>query len=98
MGYITSYFGSPDTNAVKVYFFPKISKIWLLDKDSPCLGDALRSQLNKPFFIEIIILGSWAIWMSRNNKIFRQIDASFHSGKVLFLSEMDALLLRAKNS
>jgi len=26
MGYITSYFGSPDTKAVEVYFFPKFLK------------------------------------------------------------------------
>jgi len=49
--------------------------------------------------MEVIILLSWAIWMTRNNKIFKQINASTQSCKKnLFLLEMDALLLRAKNA
>lgn len=58
--------------------------------------ERLRSQLNCPFFMEIIILLSWAIWMARNNMIFRQINATTQRCKSLFLVEMDALLLRAK--
>ena len=58
--------------------------------------ERLRSQLNRPFFMEIIILLSWAIWMARNNMIFRQINATTQRCKSLFLVEMDALLLRAK--
>jgi hypothetical protein len=46
--------------------------------------------------MEIIILLSWAIWMTRNNKIFKQINASLQGCKTLFLLEMDVLLLRAK--
>ena len=37
----------------------------------------LKDKLNKPFFMEIIILGSWAIWISRNNKFFEHITPSF---------------------
>jgi len=48
--------------------------------------------------MEIIILLSWAIWMTRNNKIFKQINASTQGCKALFMLEMDALLLRAKKN
>ena len=34
--------------------------------------------------------------MTRNNKIFKQINASTQGCKALFMLEMDALLLRAK--
>ncbi|OQU93262.1 hypothetical protein SORBI_3001G509450 [Sorghum bicolor] len=60
--------------------------------------ECLKNQLNQPFFMEVIILLSWAIWMTRNNKIFKHVNASTQSCKNLFLLEMDALLLRAKKA
>ena len=60
--------------------------------------ERLKNQLNQPFFMEFIILLSWAIWMTRNNKIFKHVNASTQSCKNLFLLEMDALLLRAKKA
>jgi len=38
--------------------------------------ERLKNQLNQPFFMEVIILLSWAIWMTRNNKIFKKVNAS----------------------
>lgn len=60
--------------------------------------ESFRSQLNRSFLMEIIILMSWAIWMTRNNKIFRQINATIQGCKGLFLVEMDVLVLRTKKS
>jgi hypothetical protein len=32
----------------------------------------LKDKMNLPFAMEIIILASWALWMTRNNKIFKK--------------------------
>ena len=37
----------------------------------------LKDKLRYPFYMEIIILGAWAIWITRNNKIFESIAPSF---------------------
>lgn len=49
--------------------------------------DFLREQINQSFFMEIIILFCWAIWMSRNNLIFRQVPPSVQSCRLIFKSE-----------
>uniref|UniRef100_A0A452XAX2 Uncharacterized protein n=1 Tax=Aegilops tauschii subsp. strangulata TaxID=200361 RepID=A0A452XAX2_AEGTS len=51
----------------------------------------LKYKLNRPFFMEIIILGSWAIWISRNNKFFEHIAPSFQGWKFIFLEELKLL-------
>uniref|UniRef100_A0A453NUF3 Uncharacterized protein n=1 Tax=Aegilops tauschii subsp. strangulata TaxID=200361 RepID=A0A453NUF3_AEGTS len=56
----------------------------------------LKDKLNKPFFMEIIILGSWAIWISRNNKIFEHINPSFEGWKFIYLEELKLLRYRMK--
>ena len=45
----------------------------------------LKLKLYVPFFMEIIILASWAIWISRNNLIFQDIQPSIQGWKVMFL-------------
>jgi len=38
--------------------------------------DDIRLKLQVPFFMEIIITAAWAIWMVRNDKIFRNKNPS----------------------
>uniref|UniRef100_A0A453HKQ5 Uncharacterized protein n=1 Tax=Aegilops tauschii subsp. strangulata TaxID=200361 RepID=A0A453HKQ5_AEGTS len=56
----------------------------------------LKDKLNYPFFMEIIILGSWAIWITRNNKIFENIAPSFQGWKFIFKEELKLLKHRMK--
>jgi hypothetical protein len=39
---------------------------------------SFRVQLNKAFFMDIIILMSWCIWMSRNDLIFKACSLTFN--------------------
>ena len=56
----------------------------------------LKEKLNVPFYMEIIILGSWAIWISRNNKIFENIQPSFQGWKHIYFEELKLLSHRIK--
>ena len=56
----------------------------------------LKEKLKVPFFMEIIILGSWAIWISRNNKIFENIQPSFQGWKHIYFEELKLLSHRIK--
>jgi len=58
--------------------------------------ELLKAQINQSFFMEIIILFSWAIWMSRNNCIFKGVPPSIQGCKRIFKSEFLWLLRRAK--
>jgi len=49
--------------------------------------EILRAQITQDFFMEIIILFCWAIWMSRNNFIFRELTPSIQGCKRIFKSE-----------
>ena len=60
--------------------------------------DDLRQKLHVPFFMEIIILASWAIWISRNNLIFQAIQPSVQRWKAIFLEELNLLKFRIKKS
>jgi hypothetical protein len=46
--------------------------------------------------MEIIILASWALWMTRNNKIFRGQSASFQGWKSIYMEELKLLAHRMK--
>jgi hypothetical protein len=58
--------------------------------------ESFKAQLQVPFFMEIIILMSWAIWKIRNDNIFRQINPSFQSAKDFFRAELQLLVLRIR--
>jgi hypothetical protein len=57
-----------------------------------------RRQLNVRFFMEIIILLCWSIWMSRNNLIFRNEEASKDKCKAIFRNVFALVILRAKKN
>lgn len=57
----------------------------------------MKQKLNVPFFMEITILATWAIWITRNNFIFQQITPSFQRWKDTFHLELKLLRFRMKN-
>jgi hypothetical protein len=56
----------------------------------------LKIQLNQPLFMEVIILQCWAIWMTRNNQIFKAIPATVQGCKRLLCLELEGLVHRIK--
>jgi hypothetical protein len=46
--------------------------------------------------MEIIILASWTLWMTRNIKIFRGKRASFQGWKAIYMEELKLLAYRMK--
>lgn len=55
--------------------------------------EILRIQLNVPFFMDIIIIMSWCIWMSRTDLIFRSILSSIHNCRSLFQKELALVVI-----
>jgi hypothetical protein len=58
--------------------------------------ESIKSQLPAPFFMDVIITMCWAIWSSRNDKIFRGFDNSIRRCKEIFKKEFAQVILRAK--
>jgi hypothetical protein len=58
----------------------------------------IRDKLEVPFAMEIIILMAWAIWVTRNDWIFNNINPTVESCRRKFKEEFKLLLLRAKPS
>jgi hypothetical protein len=56
----------------------------------------LRDKMKLPFSMEIIILASWTLWMSINNKIFRNQRPSFQGWNAIYLEELKMLAFRMK--
>ena len=67
-----------------------------LGQESFQILDSFRRQLNVQFFMEIIILLCWSIWMSRNNLIFRNEEATKDKCKAIFRNLFGLVILRAK--
>jgi hypothetical protein len=49
-----------------------------------------------PIFMEIVISMLWAIWMQRNDCIFKNLQHSIQNCKIIFRKELAWLKLRAK--
>jgi hypothetical protein len=58
--------------------------------------EGIRFQLNVPFFMEIIVTMSWAIWIMRNDIIFKHLAHSIRRCKEVFKFEFALVILRAK--
>ena len=56
----------------------------------------IKDKLRLLFFMEVIILSSWAILISRNNKIFEHIYPTFQGWKNIFLMELKLLKHRMR--
>jgi hypothetical protein len=66
---------------------------------SPCPFQRFRSfkeQINKKFFMEIIIIMCWCIWSARNDMIIRGIRPSCLRSLELFKGVFKLLLWRVK--
>jgi hypothetical protein len=57
---------------------------------------SFRTQLQGPFFMEIIVTTCWAIWTMCNDAIFNNLSPSVHSCKQVF-KEFALVILRAKS-
>jgi len=57
--------------------------------------EQFRTQLQVPFFMEIIIIMSWCIWMQRNDFIFRGIQPTQEACWQHFKKEFALVILRA---
>jgi hypothetical protein len=55
-----------------------------------------KSQLNLPFFMEIVIIMCWSIWKVRNDLIFRGEAVSLEKCKAVFKKCFGLVILRAK--
>ena len=55
-----------------------------------------KAQIQKPFFMKIIVALFWAILSARNDVIFRNLQHSLQSCKVVFKHELARVKLRAK--
>jgi len=51
---------------------------------------------NMLFYMEIIILMSWSIWVSRNDHIFQGIQPSIPNCRAIFKKEFSLVIHRAK--
>jgi hypothetical protein len=59
---------------------------------------SFRDKLNLPFFMEVIIFMCWAIWLVRNDAIFRGINPSIFNAKRHFKMDFAQVILRAKKA
>jgi len=55
-----------------------------------------RAQINRPFFMEVIVAMFWAIWSARNDVIFRNLHHSVQRCKMIFKQKLVWVKLRSK--
>lgn len=60
--------------------------------------EGIKDQLRLPFFLEIIVTMCWAIWIMRNDIIFKNLAHSVFRCKAVFRREFAIVKLRAKAS
>jgi hypothetical protein len=58
------------------------------DNHLECISK-LRSAIDKPYFMEIIILCTWSIWLTRNSYIFNNLQPSLYRCRAIFKSELN---------
>lgn len=56
----------------------------------------IKERLEVPFFMDIIILMAWSIWLTRNDRIFSNIDPSVDNCKRKFKKEFHSAAARSK--
>jgi hypothetical protein len=64
--------------------------------DAFAILKSIRSHLNVPFFMDIIIIMSWCIWMAENDHIFEARQPSLQSVAQRFKHEFALVILQAK--
>jgi hypothetical protein len=58
--------------------------------------EQIRDQVNQNFFMMLVILMCWAIWTTRNDRIFKGIPPNVTRAKAVFALELKILTLRVK--
>jgi hypothetical protein len=58
--------------------------------------DSISAAIGKSFFLDIIILGCWSIWRTRNNFLFKDVTPNLYRCKKLFKKELALLVFKAK--
>jgi hypothetical protein len=56
----------------------------------------IKTKLNLPFSMEIIVLAAWSIWILRNEKIFNNVQPLFKTWKAIYFQELRWLGFRMK--
>jgi hypothetical protein len=56
----------------------------------------MKDQLSSPFFMNAIIIMSWAIWITRNDLIFNGIQPTILGCQRTFLKEISLVKHRVK--
>lgn len=69
-----------------------------LQLDPYSILTSFKTQLQVPFFMEIIIIMSWCIWMTRNDLIFRGIPPTTQEAILRFKSTYALVLHRVKEA
>jgi hypothetical protein len=57
---------------------------------------SLKAKIQQLFFIEIIMLISWFIWMTRNDIVFKGINPSLYRCRHKFKEELALMVHKAK--
>jgi hypothetical protein len=58
--------------------------------------DSLLAVIGRPFSLDIVVLGCWAIWKIRNDFLFKDITPNLYRCKKLFKEELALLVYKAK--
>jgi hypothetical protein len=56
---------------------------------------SLKHAIAQPFFLELITLVCWALWIIRNEFIFKGIPPSIYRSRNIFKDELALLLHKA---
>ncbi|WVZ78801.1 hypothetical protein U9M48_026452, partial [Paspalum notatum var. saurae] len=93
--------GNLESSAHLFLHCPMLGSLGLLDTASDSLFEAwtsFKSQLNQPFFMELITIMAWSIWITRNNFVFRNLQPSLNACLFTFVEVLSLSALRAKAS
>jgi hypothetical protein len=76
----------PFAKACLQYIFLALN---ILDEDShlDCISK-IKSAIDRPFFMEIIILCAWFVWLTRNSCFFSNIHPSLYRCRAILKSEL----------
>jgi hypothetical protein len=56
---------------------------------------SLKFAISKPFFMELIMLTTWSIWITRNEFIFKAVTPSVYRCRERFKNELGFLVHKA---
>jgi hypothetical protein len=59
---------------------------------------SLKTAIAKPFFMEIIMLITWAIWTTRNDFIFKVVTSSIYRCRKKFKDDMVLIIHKEKRN